>query len=200
MNVDSPDFWQERYAANNTPWDTNTTTPALVESVDNLVSKKIAILGCGYSRDSFFLAKKKHSVYSIDFAPKPIAYLESVKKKYYLNNLHPIQEDIFNLSIDYLNFFDIILEYTCFCAIPTNRRIDYVNLVSKVLNKDGVFIGLFFPILRKKGMGDGPPFYVDLDKTISMFESKFNIIHIDKNPNSIKPRQGFEALVKMIKK
>ena len=31
------------------------------------------------------------------------------------------------------NFFDIIIEYTCFCAIDPNRRKEYVESVSKML-------------------------------------------------------------------
>ena len=72
MDINNPEFWQERYSTNNTPQDTKTTTPALINSVKHLKSKKIAILGCGYSKDSSFLAKKGHKVYPIDFAPNPI--------------------------------------------------------------------------------------------------------------------------------
>ena len=43
MSVDNPDFWQERYINDNIPWHTKTITPALVNSVDHSVSKKIAI-------------------------------------------------------------------------------------------------------------------------------------------------------------
>ena len=68
MNINNPEFWQEKYTANNIPWDTKTTTPALINSIDHSESKKIAILGCGYSKDSIFLAKKSHSVYAVDFA------------------------------------------------------------------------------------------------------------------------------------
>ena len=58
MSIDEPDFWQERYINDNIPWHTKTITPALVNSVDHSVSKKIAILGCGYSKDSIFLNMK----------------------------------------------------------------------------------------------------------------------------------------------
>ena len=73
MDINSPDFWQERYSTNNTPWETKTITPALINSINHSKSKKIAILGCGYSEDSPFLAKKGHEVYSVDFASKPMS-------------------------------------------------------------------------------------------------------------------------------
>ena len=135
MDVSNSRFWEERYSADNTPWDTKTTTPALINSINHSKGKKIAILGCGYSKDSFFLARQGHSVYPIDFAVNPIEYLRSIKDKEGLHNLFPIQEDIFKLSNKYSNFFDIVVEYTCFCAIDPQRRSRYVELVNNVLNK-----------------------------------------------------------------
>ena len=201
MSVSTPEFWQEKYSNNETPWDTKTITPALVSSVDSSKNYKIAILGCGYSKDSIFLAKKGHSVYSIDFAPKPIEYLNNIKDKEDIDTLYPVQEDIFNLNEKYSNFFDFVIEYTCFCAIDIQRRKEYVESVNNILNKNGRFIALFFPIERKdEDLEKGPPFYVNLDETLLMFKNNFNIIKIDNNPDSIKPRKGFEALVVMDKK
>ena len=201
MDINSPEFWQERYSTNNTPWDTKTTTPALINSINHLESKKIAILGCGYSKDSIFLAKKGHKVYPVDFASKPIEYLNDLKNKQDLDNLLPVQEDIFKLSIEYSNFFDIVIEYTCFCAIDTERRPHYINLVKDILDKNGQFIALFFPTKKRgSGIDKEPPFYVNLEETLSMFENNFNIVKINKNPDSIKPRLGFETLVIMDKK
>ena len=77
MDINNPEFWQERYSTNNTPWDTKTNTPALINSVNHSKSKKIAILGCGYSKDSLFLAKKGHKVYPIDFSKKSHIILAS---------------------------------------------------------------------------------------------------------------------------
>ena len=73
-------------------------------------------------------------------------------------------------------------------------------MVSKILNKNGQFIALFFPIKKREADKDGPPFYVNLEDTLPMFENNFNIIKIDKNVDSIKPRKGFETLVIMSKK
>lgn len=200
MNVDNPDFWQERYIDDNIPWDTKTTTPALINSIEHSTSKKIAILGCGYSKDSIFLANKNHKVYSVDFASQPIEYLTTIKNKYNIDTLNPIKGDIFDLPNLYPKFFDIVLEYTCFCAIMPSKRLEYVKLVSKILNKNGKFISLFFPIKKRESYQAGPPFYVNLEETLSMFKNKFDIIKIDKNVESIKPRKGLESLVVMVKK
>ena len=201
MKSSFPEFWQERYIEDNIPWDTKTTTPELVNSIDHSIPKKIAILGCGYSKDSIFLSNKGHKVYAIDFAKKPIDYLNSIIIKSDLKTLFPIQEDIFNLKSQYTEFFDIVIEYTCFCAIDPQKRPQYAQVVKNILNENGQFIALFFPIKKKsKNLNDGPPFYVNLDKTLSLFENNFNFVKINDNPKSIKPRKGFEALTIMKKK
>ena len=33
MDISNPEFWQERYSSDNTPWDTETTTPSLINSI-----------------------------------------------------------------------------------------------------------------------------------------------------------------------
>ena len=201
MDINNPEFWQERYSAKNTPWDTKTTTPALINSINHSESKKIAILGCGYSKDSIFLAKKGHEVHSIDFALKPIEYLNDLKNKERLDNLFPVQKDIFELSREYYKSFDIVVEYTCFCAIDVKKRPQYAELINDILNQNGRFLALFFPTkMMSADIDKGPPFYVDLNETLLMFKNNFNIVKIDNSPDSIKPRKGFETLVIMDKK
>ena len=43
-------------------------------------------------------------------------------------------------SLIYPSFFDIVLEYTCYCAIDPIRRTDYVNIVDRILKHNGKFI------------------------------------------------------------
>ena len=77
--------------------------------------------------------------------------------------------DIFNLPNYFTNYFDIVLEYTCFCAIDPSKRTDYVKVVKKILHSKGLFVALLFPLNRNKYSG-GPPFHVDLDSTLSLFD------------------------------
>ena len=58
MDISNPEFWQDRYSTNSTPWDTKITTPAIINVINHSNKHKIAIIGCGYSKDSVFLAKK----------------------------------------------------------------------------------------------------------------------------------------------
>ena len=71
-------------------------------------------------------------------------YLNRIKSEESIDNLFPIHEDLFNLNREYFSFFDIVIEYTCFCAIDPQRRPQYADLVSSILNESGKIIALFF--------------------------------------------------------
>lgn len=200
MKTSEPKFWQNKYDLDEIPWNTGTTTPEIINAVNHNKNKKICILGCGYSKDSIYLSQKGHKVYAVDFASSPFEYLLKVKNEKKIENLYPINENIFNLSSNYDSFFDIVIEYTCFCAIPINMRKDYVNLVKSILKRKATFLALFFPTKTKKPESSDPPFYVDIDEVLPIFAKKFKIISLNSEPNSIKPRLGYETFVKMQKK
>ena len=40
-----------------------------------------------------------------------------------------IQKDIFRLEDEFNNRFDYVVEYTCYCAIDPEMRINYINIM-----------------------------------------------------------------------
>lgn len=199
-NVSCRDYWNEKYLTQDTTWDIKTAAPPLIQWLEkNKVSKeKVCVLGCGNGYDAIEFSDKGSQVWAVDFAPEPIQFLQN--KSIELNlNIHTICGDLFDLGQNYSDFFTLIWEYTCFCAIAPERRIEYRDLVYQILAKGGKFISLFFPILKKVEDG-GPAFAVDLDTTLKMFNEKFEIIEINAKPNSILPRYGNEVLVTMVKR
>ena len=87
---------------------------------------------------------------------------------------------------DHGNRFQRREEFNPTMFVPSQEKTEYRNI--QMVKK------------KSKNLNDGPPFYVNLEKTLSLFESNFNFIKIDDNPKSIKPRKGFEALAIMEKK
>ena len=69
-------------------------------------------------------AKKKFEVTAIDFAPSAISYLKHLAADAKVD-IHAINTDIFNLSNEYYNQFNYVIEQTCFCAINPTRRNNY---------------------------------------------------------------------------
>ena len=91
--------------------------------------------GSGKGHDAFFLASLGHDVYALDFSKEAInSMIENVKKKNI--NINILNKDIFDME-KYHGSFDIILEYTFFCAIPPSSRIKYIKTAFNLLKDNG---------------------------------------------------------------
>ena len=192
------EFWNQLYHSNNTDWDLSKPTPAFKKLIMHmkLKNKKILVPGCGNGYDVIELSKNGAEVWAIDFAKTP---LENIKNHPAFNKkIHLISCDIFNISKELYNKFDYVFEYTLFCAIDPLQRKKYRDLIYQILLNGGKFISLFFPILKLE-KEDGPPFGVNLKDTIKMFETKFEILQINKSIKSHPKRLGNEVLVIMRK-
>ena len=199
INHSHSTFWENLYEINDIGWDLSEPTKAFVEIINtlDLQNKKVFVPGCGNGHDVIALAKKGAEVYAVDFAEAPLLNIKN-NPDFIENKIHLIHSDIFDISESYNDKFDYVFEYTCYCAIDPKYRIKYRDLIYKILNKKGTFISLFFPILKLE-TDEGPPFGVDLTKTIEMFKNKFKILEIKKSINSIPKRDGNEVLVIMSK-
>ena len=67
--------------------------------------------------------------------------------------------------------------------------------MTNLLKTDGKLIGLLF----NSYFSDGPTFGGDISLYESLFSGSFNIEIMDVAYNSIKPREGSELFIKMIK-
>lgn len=191
--INSPVFWDEQYKNGNDGWDLKTPNPILLEIIKNkrfLQPCKLLILGSGKGYDAVASAKEGYTVTTIDFSvyansfAKELAEKENVKIEF-------LQEDIFNLDENLNEMFDAIYDYTSYCAINPERRTEYAKIISKLLKKNGKFVGHFFPVEKRES---GPPFGINISETYQIF-SKFLSLDFSTNQiNSIKPRRGREVL------
>ena len=189
-----PEYWEEAYGSGEIAWDLGGYTPVFNSWANTLTSSHlICILGAGNGWDAINLAKKGHKVTAIDFARQPIENMQIEAKK---NNvkLDIVQSNIFNLPKRFNNYFDIVLEYTCFCAIDPGKRSDYAKLVCNMLKPDGLFVALLFP-LNKNNLNEGPPYHVDLDTTLSLFDYYMIKQTCIKHPLSIEKRKDREIFI-----
>ena len=194
INSSMPEYWEKSYQSGEMGWDLGEPTPIF----DNWIqfqtdSLSICILGAGNGWDAINFAEKGHNVTAVDFAESAIdnMHTSAQNKGVQINLIH---SDIFDLCKLFNHTFDIVLEYTCFCAIDPVRRMDYVRMTNKILKPDGKLVALLFPI-DKDIKDDGPPFAVDLDSTISLF-LKYFILDTKEIPSlSIERRNGREVFV-----
>ena len=179
-------FWEQRYANNNTGWDLNTVSPPLKYYIYTLTDKSLFILipGCGNAYEAEYLHNQGfENVFIVDLAEHPL--IEFSKRVPDFPKSHILHLDFFNLT----QKFDLILEQTFFCALHPEQRLNYTHHTSKLLNSNGCLVGLFF---NKEFDKTGPPFGGNKKEYKNLFKNVFKIKKLENCYNSIKPRQGSE--------
>ena len=190
-------FWNKKYQNKEDKWDLGRPTPVFVNWSKKLKRKyNILIPGSGRGHDAIYLSNLGHSVTAVDISNQATNYLS--KKVDSLNlKLEVINKNIFDLK-EYYGNYDIVLEYTCFCAINPKYRQQYIYTMHKLLKDKGMFVGLLFPTNKVKNI-NGPPFLVDVEETTNTFSNYFRIVNLEKSNYSIKERANNEIFIEMIK-
>jgi len=76
---------------------------------------------------------------------------------------------------DWPGSYDLVFEHTCFCAIPVERRIDYVAAMARLIPAGGHLLGIFFLNPDHEGE-EGPPFGVEFAELERFFAADFQLI------------------------
>jgi thiopurine S-methyltransferase len=193
MTENASDYWSKRYKEDNTPWDIGYPSTPLIAYLQNLTYKNIRILvpGAGNAYEAEWLWKNGfRNVHVIDIAQAPLDSLAHRVIDFPENQL--IHNDFFELN----DTFDLIIEQTFFCALNPNQREDYVKKMASLLGPGGHLVGVMFDF---ELTSQGPPFGGSQKEYESLFTPYFKIAKLDRCYNSIKPRQGNELFVHLIK-
>ncbi|HEX8515940.1 MAG TPA: methyltransferase domain-containing protein [Bacteroidia bacterium] len=187
-------YWTERYINDDAPWDAGTITTPLKEYIDQLEDKKISILipgaGNAYEAECFF-NKGFKQVSVIDLSKEPLANLKQRLPEFPEENL------IHGNFFDHHKTYDLIIEQTFFCAIDPSLRQRYAEKMHSLLNPGGKLAGVLF---NDKLNNDKPPFGGSREEYVTYFEKYFELKTVEPCYNSIKPREGRELFVILIKK
>ena len=198
-DVSSSKFWDECYINNTIGWDIGSITPVFEDWCNKLQQKySILVPGAGNGYDPLYFASKGHDVTAVDFSKEATNNIKAYAEKNQID-INIINEDIFKLDINLFNKFDYVIEYTCFCAIDRDQRLDYIKMMSDLLKKNGELIGLFLPVLKDEKDG-GPPYSINIKEVISQFSDYFDVLKSIKHPLSIKPRLDNEQYIHFKKK
>ena len=187
-------YWQAVYDKEETPgWDKGQPAPPLVRTVREAGFPKgarVLVPGCGRGHEALFLARAGFAVTAVDFAPGAIAYLKARVGDLPVRTL---ERDLFSLGQDMVGSFDLVLEHTCFCAIPLEMRDAYPEVMAKVLADGGRIIGLFYETDNL----DHPPFRTTDTDVRKHFERHFDILSCVRPEDSFANRRGKEWLAEM---
>ncbi|WP_224483667.1 TPMT family class I SAM-dependent methyltransferase [Robertkochia aurantiaca] len=179
-------YWENRYQAQDTPWDIGYAATPLVHFIDGLQNKDIKILipGAGNAHEALYCRESGfRKTYVLDFASRPLENLKEKAPDFPGEQL--IQKDFFELE----DQFDLILEQTFFCAIDPGKRSAYAEKMASLLTPGGCLAGLFFEFPLTE---TGPPFGGHRTEYEQYFKPYFTIKKMERCYNSIAPRMGKE--------
>jgi methyl halide transferase len=191
----SDNYWDNRYQNQQTGWDIGYPSTPLKEYFDQLTDKnlKILIAGCGNAYEAKYLLNNGFTdVTLVDISLILVNELKE-KLRQFIENGHcrVIHQDIFEHNDQY----DLIIEQTLFCAIDPSLRKNYAQKMCELLKPSGKLVGLLFD---KEFVG-GPPFGGSKEEYLTYFEPLFSIKTFEPCYNSIKPREGAELFMILIK-
>lgn len=188
------DYWEEKFANNETGWDIGCVSNPLKEYFDQLSNKNLKILipgsGNGYEAEYLFELGFKN-VFIVEWSDTAIKNLIQRFPKFTAENI--FQEDFFLHQVKY----DLIIEQTFFCSLHPSQREKYASRISELLCPKGKLAGLLF---GREFNSPGPPFGGSKNEYVKLFEPYFNFKYFDECYNSILPRAGSELFINLIKK
>jgi len=181
--------WEERYRRGDTPWEKGAAHPALVAWLrTNPISGRVMVPGCGFGHDARVLAEAGAEVIGLDVAPFAITVAEGSPPH---GGISYILGDLFDPKA-VQGEFDWVFEHTCFCAIPLDRRVEYVRRVTALLKPAGHLLAIFF--LNPDHDEEGPPYGCSIDELDALFSPHFRLVSESGNLPTYPGREGREVM------
>jgi SAM-dependent methyltransferase len=187
-------YWQGRYEAARTAWDTGAITPPLQAYFDQLtVSRQARILipGAGRAYEAEYLHRAGFErVFAADVASAALAAVAERMPGFPPEHL--LLQDFFTLE-PIPEPFDLLVEQTFFCALDPGLRPAYARQCARLLRPGGTLMGLLFE--ADFGPATEPPFGGSRAEYRDYFSPYFEFRHFETATNSIAPRAGRELFI-----
>ncbi|CAK7325000.1 unnamed protein product [Dovyalis caffra] len=178
LTTESSGGWENCWEQGLTPWDLGRPTPIILHlhQTGALPKGRALVPGCGSGYDVVAMACPERYVVGLDISHKAIE--------------KAVEADFFTWQPPEL--FDLIFDYTFFCAIEPGLRSRWASKVQEMLKPDGELITLIFPISDHVG---GPPYKVSVsDYEEVLHPMGFKAVTLVDNELSIGARKGREKL------
>lgn len=190
-------YWEQRYAASQTAWDTGAITPPLLDYFVQLGppdARRILIPGAGRAYEAEYLHTQGWPhVVVVDVAAAPLADLHRRAPSF--PEAHLLQQDFFALAPD--TPYDLLVEQTFFCALKPELRPAYARQAAQLLRPGGTLMGVLFDTTFSQ---PGPPFGGSREEYHEYFAPYFDFVHFETAANSLPPRSGRELFICLRKK
>lgn len=189
--------WQSHYERNETPWDRGGPSPALLDWLaEHRMSGRVLVPGCGHGHDLTALAGSgAGEVHGLDIAPGAVALAQ--ERTAGLAGVVVELGDLFALpDTTPAGGYEWMFEHTCFCAIPRERRDDYVRAAAHALRPGGHLLAVFYlrPWDEGEDQDQGPPFRSEVEELDARFAPYFEAITSAVPQRAYAGREGKELL------
>lgn len=181
--------WEALYQANDTQWDKGEPSPGLVDYLANnpgLKKGRVLVPGCGAGHDVRAWSKHGFDATGLDIAPGAIKRCETHQQPEGGSIEYRLGDFLRDEPVD---SYDYVFEHTFYCAIPREKRGDYLDALRRWLKPNGVFVAVHYFISDE----DGPPFGTTREEVVERFSPSFNLID-DWVPRSYPNRTSLERM------
>ena len=185
--------WEQRYREGTTHWDQGGPPPALLRVLERqgpARARRVLVPGAGYGHDAFAFARAGYRVTAVDCAPSACAEMRARAQRAGLS-IEVLEADVLALPEAFQGLFDLAWEQTCLCALPPERRADYVTALRRALRAEGELSAL----LWNHGQPGGPPYDIPPELARGLFLGPFTETAFAFVPPSPAGRRGEFLLV-----
>lgn len=177
-------FWDERYAAEKMPWDTNGVPERVQQYLKHAPPGRVLIPGCGSAYEVAAFHEAGWEVIAIDFSAVAVERAKRMLGK--LGGLI-ILGDFFKHPLEGSSF-DLVYERTFLCALPPTMWDSYAERMHKLLNPGGKLIGYFLYGEEP----EPPPYPLTRQRASELFDRHFRLINDEEVLNSLPLYEGKE--------
>jgi SAM-dependent methyltransferase len=165
------EFWQQRFVANEMPWDRGAANPQLANwlASGTLAPCSILVPGCGAGYEVEALARKGFDVTALDYAPAAITL---TRERLAQANVRATLVQADALEWQPAAPFDAVYEQTCLCALHPDHWRAYAERLDAWLAPGGRLYALWMQVLRAgaaDGLVEGPPYHCDINAMRALF-------------------------------
>lgn len=185
--------WQQRYEANDTPWDKGEPSPGLMEFLEKFrLTGRVLVPGCGAGHDVRAIARQGgNEVVGMDIAP---GAAQVAARHDNPPNCTFETADFLDLPAPHRQSHDWVWEHTLFCAINPKHRRAYAQAAADALRPGGRYLAIFYMNPEKDPDDVEPPHGVTPEELDSLFNPVFSL-EADWIPqNNYESRPGRERM------
>lgn len=185
----SPEFWDQRFARQFTPWDTGGVPRELQEFAARFSGVKSCLIpGCGNAWEAGWLAGQGWHVDAIDFSAEAV------------HNAQRLLGEAGGV-VRHADFFDftpaqspgLIYERAFLCALPPQRRGAIVARWAELLPPGGLLAGYFYIDDSAERSPKGPPFSIAGAELHALLAPDFELSEQQPVDNSLAVFTGKES-------